>query len=357
MTCRIILPVTLTIPVADVDAVLLSFDQIKIFRSTTVESGPYAEITNSLTRLVLVSGTSEYTYEDTEGSAEYFYKYAFYNSVTLTTDTLSAAMAGAPDPALSVISVEEVKTNYLFGLDLTRDDGTPYPDSLYAHFIKSAVAWLEHRLDIPILEKMIEEERHDYFREDYDKYIFVPTDLKPVIEIFSVRMVLPGENEIRNFTQDWIHVQRLSGQINMVPAAGSIGTTLIGSRGSLLPFIHRLNNFIPDVFRVSYRAGFGKKTTGIGLADPTLDTVPYDIVDLVGKIATFGPLNIAGDLLGGAGIASQSLSLDGLSQSFNTTSSSTSAGYGARLIQYQKEIKEWVPTLRRFYHGPALMAV
>ena len=65
-------------------------------------------------------------------------------------------------------------------------------------------------------------------------------------------------------------------------------------------------------------------------------------------------LDRVGDLLGGAGIASQSISLDGLSQSFNTTSSSTSAGYGARLIQYEKEIKAGLPKLRSYFHPIAL---
>jgi len=103
--------------------------------------------------------------------------------------------------------------------------------------------------------------------------------------------------------------------------------------------IHRNNRFVPDVFRVDYTAGFeaGK--------------VPADIIDLIGKKASFGPLNIAGDLLGGAGIASQSVSVDGLSQSFNTTSSATNAGYGARLVQYSKEIKELLPMLEKYYKG------
>ena len=63
-----------------------------------------------------------------------------------------------------------------------------------------------------------------------------------------------------------------------------------------------------------------------------------------------GPLNIAGDLvLGIAGVSGQSLSIDGLSQSISTTASATSAGYSARLIQYQKEIKETVGRLKLVY--------
>jgi hypothetical protein len=91
--------------------------------------------------------------------------------------------------------------------------------------------------------------------------------------------------------------------------------------------------------------------------DPKLDRFPIDLKELVGKIASFPALNIAGDLLGGAGIASQSISIDGLSQNFNTTSSATNAGYGARLIQYRQEIKDWVPTMQKYFHGVKIMAV
>ena len=68
-------------------------------------------------------------------------------------------------------------------------------------------------------------------------------------------------------------------------------------------------------------------------------------------MASLGPLNIAGDLLGGAGVASQSLSIDGLSQSIATTSSATNAGYGARIINYERQIKDNVKSLRDFYKG------
>jgi hypothetical protein len=105
------------------------------------------------------------------------------------------------------------------------------------------------------------------------------------------------------------------------------------------------NNFVPNVFQVDYTAGFlpGK--------------VPYDLVEVIAKTASFGPLNLFGDLLGGAGIASQSVSLDGLSQSINTTSSPMFSGYGARLSQYEKEIAAQMPMLRKYYKGIAMQVV
>jgi hypothetical protein len=57
---------------------------------------------------------------------------------------------GSQDPALLVLTVDELKTNYLFGLDMSDDQGNPFPESLYEWYIKSAVSLAETQLDLPI---------------------------------------------------------------------------------------------------------------------------------------------------------------------------------------------------------------
>ena len=95
---------------------------------------------------------------------------------------------------------------------------------------------------------------------------------------------------------------------------------------------------IPDYWRIQYITGWD------------IDDMPMDLLNIVGMLATFGPLNIAGDLvLGVAGVSSQSLSIDGLSQSIGTTASATSAAYSARLIQYKKDIDSAVGRLKLVY--------
>ena len=94
---------------------------------------------------------------------------------------------------------------------------------------------------------------------------------------------------------------------------------------------------IPDYWDFQYTTGFD------------LDDLPYDLMNVVGKIATFGPLGIAGDLILGAGIAGQSLSVDGLSQSISSTASATSSGYNARLLQYERELKATIPRIKLIY--------
>lgn len=325
--------------VSNLDNVMLVFDQIKVYRSITGEGGPFVEITDASTRMALVSGQIIYEYIDLVGDPAYWYRNTYYNSVTGQESRASDAQQGEGSSGLSLISVDELKTNYLFGLDLTDDDGNEYPESLYEFFIQSAISWLEHRLDIPIAPKTLVDEKHDYFREDYNKYIWMKLKESPVISVEEVRLVLPGEQVIQTFESDWIHIQKESGQLQLVPGTGTAGSILLGASGAYIPVIYGNNRFIPDAFRVDYTAGF----------EP--GQVPPLLLDVIGKKASFGPLNIAGDLLGGAGIASQSIGIDGLSQSFNTTSSATNAGYGARLLQYSKEIKEVLPMLERYYKG------
>lgn len=66
---------------------------------------------------------------------------------------------------------------------------------------------------------------------------------------------------------------------------------------------------------------------------------PQVFEDAIGLTASLLLLDTAGDLIVGAGIASKSISMDGLSQSINTTSSATNAGYGARVLSYGKRLK------------------
>lgn len=82
--------------------------------------------------------------------------------------------------------------------------------------------------------------------------------------------------------------------------------------------------------------------------------VPSDVLHLVGMYAALFPLNTAGDLIAGAGIAQRSFSMDGLSSSVSTTASATNAGYGARILQYTDEIKRLLPLVRRAYHGVSM---
>jgi hypothetical protein len=82
----------------------------------------------------------------------------------------------------------------------------------------------------------------------------------------------------------------------------------------------------------------------------TLDTLPADLKQAVAvKAATLLLLHVAGDLIIGAGIATQSVSVDSLSTSVGTTSSAMYSGYSARAENLDKQYKLLMSGLRSQY--------
>jgi hypothetical protein len=53
-------------------------------------------------------------------------------------------------------------------------------------------------------------------------------------------------------------------------------------------------------------------------------------------------------------IASRSVNLNSVSEAISTTMSATSAAFGARILQYQKEIKTWFATNRQKYSNTSI---
>lgn len=326
--------IVVKLQVQDITQAMSVFTHFKVYRSTDGETGTYSEITTVLTRPALVAGQVLYLFEDLTGDADYYYKSSYYHNVSGLESSLSDAQQGEGDAALDILSIQELQDLYLFGLDMTDDAGNPLPDTSYQHYIQAAVASLSRAIDVDLIPQTYTDECHDFYKADYAQYMWLHLRNGPVISVSSVKMYMPGDVLVREFDSSWVRVKDLSSQINIVPSGTDSGTTYLGA-GSWYPVFFKANRFIPDAFRVTYTAG--------------LSPIPADVKHAVGMIASFGPLHIAGDLLGGAGIASQSISLDGLSQSFNTTSSATNSGYGARTLAYRRELQEEIPRLRNYY--------
>ena len=94
------------------------------------------------------------------------------------------------------------------------------------------------------------------------------------------------------------------------------------------------------------------------IADMTIKvkihTMPSALVKSILYIAAMLPLDTAGDLLLGAGIGQFSLAVDGLSQNIASTSSATSAGYGARILSYERQLKSTLNSLKKKYKVPKI---
>lgn len=297
----------------------------------------WVERTKETTRITIQEGVYNYAFVDESALQDYRYRPVLIH--TGAEPELVQPECPVIDSSFELVySVQELKDDFLFGLDdaLSDDSGVPLPDRVYIKYILAAIAKVELKCAIRVLPRKFVE-HHDYVEEDMQTFGSLYTDEFPIIEVDEIALTLAG-SEPQAFDSEWHQIEKEMGQIHLMPTSVA---SFVQRRVPPGAYGGRSNKFVPRAMRITYHAGFG----GTGLP------LPANIKDAIGKLASLGPLNIGGDLLGGAGIASQSISLDGLSTNFNTTSSATNAGFGARIIQYTKELKEDYKEIRDHYKG------
>ena len=241
-----------------------------------------------------------------------------------------------------VFTPQWLKDRYLFGVDLTDDSGNPYPDALYNAAIASSVQILEAELDLVLTGTTTYTDRVDANMADSDSFFLTRLAKRPVWSVSAIAVQF-GDHPQGQLPASWALVREpLSGQVQIMPGK-ELSFTLTYNGGfplfgyeSLIP-----RRYTPGWFNFSYSAGYA------GTTNP----YPADIQDAIGLLSAMLPLDTAGDLLVGAGIASTSVSLDGLSTSINSTSSATNSGYGARVIQYMKRYTKLMESMRARYRG------
>lgn len=297
-------------------------------------TGTYTE----LDTLDLVPGVDAYEVEDPASTLGVFYRSYYLNTDTADQSQKSDAVAAAEARNDLLVSVDDLKQVYLFGASLQDDSGTPFPSRMFEWYIDAAVAQLEKELDVPLVATDITDEVHDHYGVDYSRWGWLKLHKFPVIQVDRLAFQYPSMTDEVVINDDWIVLEDngQTGVVQVVPGQGSIADVLL-IPGSLMPLWSGTTGRVPGIWHVDYRAGF----------EP--GTVPGDVKHAIAMMAAVGILNIAGDLIAGAGIANLSISVPGLSQSVGTTSSATNSGYGSRIIEYQKELKELLPVLKSYF--------
>ena len=242
-----------------------------------------------------------------------------------------------------VLSAQELDSIYLFGIDFRDDNGNRYPDSAKEYHILNAQEALEDYLSIKIFPQIISEE-FDFNMRDFANWGYLRTSF-PVNEAISLKGFIGNTRQV-TYPASWISTRSSNDpnngyyrQIRIVPGGGDgVDFSSQAIFSGTYPFIGYGNNNIPNYFNVTYCTGF--------------NIIPRDILNAVGKLAAIDILNPLGDLGAlGAGLASQSLSIDGLSQSASSTASATSGALTARVIQYTKEMDKELKNMRDRYVG------
>jgi len=239
--------------------------------------------------------------------------------------------------------------DYLYGLDLTDDYGNPFPDRQFDDAIAKAVEEINGLIEFQV-GKAVRRATVDFIGgRDARRWFGFRFPWLPLWEIRKVQFKF-GTQTMFDIPQDWVLTAPseveggpiMDARVHLVPTMG----TLEGMQHYLIVstlwsqmFTSGMGSYMPRYLYVEGLCG----------ADP--EEIPADILNFIGMRASLLALNIAGDLLVGAGVASKSLSMDGVSQNINTTSSATNAGYGARILQYWKDLRQILPALQRKYNG------
>ena len=310
-----------------------------------------------------------------------------------------------------IITPDLLKQTTIAGVDLTLDDGTPFPDVLFEAAIDQAVSIIETDLQINIDPLIVEKERHDTRYQDRDSFFMFKLDQRPVVSVDNVR-IQHGNYTPIDIPDAWYNlILPRHGQFQLIPTTESLGGFIITNNGLVYPGLLMANyEYFPGYFSLDYTCGFqfdegdfqvpagpkGQtltinfnetmleksvvyfdtdkvivkkmgpssfviKTTEEFLAPLDVEwkstTVPSNLVRAVLIVAAMLPLDVAGDLIIGAGISEQSISVDGLSQQVSTTSSATNAGYGARIHSYRAQLKMIMAGLHSQYRSTGIVNI
>ena len=245
-----------------------------------------------------------------------------------------------------VMSPTELLETYFYGIKITDNDGKAMSDSMLRFYIQSATEEVEKALDLKILPQVIKEDQ-DFWLQDWKAWGYIRFTY-PVKKAFKLDGFINDVIQI-TYPTEWLSARATTDgnlyyrNMYLVPTNGAATTNSVVFSG-ITPHLGFFGNKqIPNYWKGTYCTGF--------------DKTPKDLQNYIGKLAAINVFHILGDIIIGAGIASQSIGIDGLSQSISTTSSATNAGYGARITGYLADMKRQWPAIKAFYKGFTMTAL
>jgi hypothetical protein len=240
--------------------------------------------------------------------------------------------------AEGLITPEQLKLRYLFGIDMTDVKGNPIPDEVYQHHINAAVSYIEHKLDVVIFPTEIVD-KHDYRAVDYQEFNFLQLKKRPVKEVTTLKAKFPNNRELVNFPPEWFVVEKEAAQVQLAPVQGTFNSLVITQGGSYVPIIFGSKDHWPHMFEVTYTAGFCN------------DQIPVILNEMIGLQASISLFEMLGDITLGTPIASENVNMDGAGVGKATTASSNSGLYSARIESYRKKLEEYIKVAHKYYNG------
>ncbi|WNM50842.1 tail fiber protein [Staphylococcus phage Alsa_3] len=249
-------------------------------------------------------------------------------------------------------TADAIKNYFMFGIDIKDENGNEMDETFYRYLFEQGIAEAEQALDIVILPR-VETEIQDYNEQEFQSYMHVHTRRKPIIQVESLSLQMNG-SKIYDYPGDWWKVYHLPGHLQIFPTtlmqAGNNGynsNVFMGypaQIGAMPGGFHR--TFAPQMIRVKYIAGLlPRKQEGITREYE----IPANLQTLVTSYAMRELFKVGGRLIIGAGIASRTLTIDGVSETINTTQSAMYGGYSAEILQIDQDIDKMLGRLRSYF--------
>lgn len=315
-----------------------------------------------------------------------------------------------------IITKQLLIDTVLAGVDLRLEDGSEFADDLWDRSIKQGISYVETSLDILLRERTIKGERQEH-TSDYDNnWVRFHITRVPVQKITRLTGNYGALTPIE-YPVPWANLDSAyAGYLSIIPTATSAGVNdFIQDTGGLrVELLYGSTAGVPGWYGVDYVAGFpcfkgtltipdGEESatltfpggplhadfrpeafnissdlvevTAVSNEDITFSTVSGDpavgdieftylihtfpqlIVDLILRRAAQYILAAAGDLILGAGIAGFSRSMDGLVEAVQSTSSPTNSGYGARILEFDREATQMEALLKPMFRGHSFFAI
>jgi hypothetical protein len=237
----------------------------------------------------------------------------------------------------TILTAKDIRDGFLYGIPTSNYLGQVLSDDTIRIHCDAATAWLETELQISIRQRYWQQERHDYDSETYANFGFLHLYHYPILQISEFLCIYPDTNQTISFPLVWCQVdmEGIQNTVRLVPGVGSASSFIIGMGNNLLPLIFKTCGYVPDLFKISYYSGFPN------------NKVPAQITQIIGKKVAIDILVLASNAILAQGVISQSLSIDGMSQS----ATKIPFMYREIVALYRKQIEEEISSLRCFYNG------
>lgn len=246
----------------------------------------------------------------------------------------------------TILTPDDIRYTYVWGTDFKSSQGNNFSDEQIQFFIDAGLADIERRLNISIRKRRIkseltveqqklkkgvdfdeEEALYDFAYRKIQRYGMIQTKQRPILKVSRCTLINKSESNVDLLPS--IVPDKKNGVLKFLKRPYKPSDTWDGISTSISRYgSENFNNHL--FYAVDYDAGF-----------ETSDDIPDDLRQIIGESIAMAILNIIGDGLM-SGLSSTSLSMDGVSESYSSTMSATSAYFGARLVEYRKDVDAYI---------------